>query len=160
MRPDTQLADPNAPTALSPRALADIPAIVQRYQQGETLQALAAESQVHYRTLYRWMFTELGDAFPHVVTDTLVSRVADADLALETAADKCAIARAREQARFARMDLERRRPALYGEKREIKEDRTITVHIQRDGALEHKPQPEIVNVRTTSSPVLQTDETT
>lgn len=143
---DSQVASTTTPTAHSPRALADIPAIVQRYQQGESLQAIAAESSVNVRTLYRWMLSELGDQYPDVVTDTLINRIADADMAMETAADACRIARAREQARFARMDFERRRPKLYGQKQEITEDKTIRVIIQRDGSAKPVDNNKVIDV--------------
>lgn len=138
---DTTTADKTAvaePTEshgapISPRALADVPAIVTRYQQGESLQVIAKESAVSVRTIYRWMLSELGDKYEGVVTDVLIDRIADADVALDSAADTCRVARAREQARFARMDFERRRPKLYGQKQEITTDKTIRVVIQRDG---------------------------
>jgi len=86
------------------------------------------------------MMSELGDRYPHVVTETLIDRIADADMALESATDMCQIARAQHRARYARMDLERRRPELYGEKRQVKTDSTINVIIQRD-AKENLVQP-------------------
>jgi hypothetical protein len=46
----------------------------------------------------------------------LVNRVADGDEKLEDAKDVLEIQRAREIVKFARMDFERRRPALYGVK--------------------------------------------
>ena len=56
----------------------------------------------------------MGDTHPDLVTTCLTNRIADADERLENASSSCTVARAREQARFARMDLERRRPRLYG----------------------------------------------
>ena len=94
----------------------ELPEYVRRYLNGESVQALAIEHNVAARTIYRWMMSELGDGYQEAVTDVLVSRIADADVALELAADQCQIARAREQCRFARMDFERRRPHLYGQR--------------------------------------------
>jgi hypothetical protein len=97
-----------------------IPEIVTRYLAGESLQTIAPDFKVATRTLYRWMLSELGDGtYQDLVTHMLVSRVADADAELQLASDACQIARAREQARFARMDLERRRPHLYGQKQHV-----------------------------------------
>jgi hypothetical protein len=59
----------------------------------------------------------------------LVNRIADADEQMEHARDSFQVARAREMAKFARMDFERRRPKLYGPKQEITEDKTIRVII-------------------------------
>lgn len=97
-----------------------LPEIVRRYASGESVQTLAAEVGVHRATLYRWMLAGTGDReYRDLVTHCLVQRVAEADAALAAAREPCDIARAREQARFARMDLERRRPQLYGPRQEI-----------------------------------------
>jgi len=97
-----------------------LPEIVRRYASGESVQTLAAETGVHRATLYRWMLAGVGDVQYHdLVTRCLVQRVADADRALAAAREPCDIARAREVARFARMDLERRRPALYGQQQRL-----------------------------------------
>lgn len=146
--PEVEVSDSSAPSLVSPHASTVVPAAVDRYRSGATLHEIAAENHVHYRTLYRWMLSELGDQFPQLVTETLIDRVADADLQLQTAADKCAVARAREQARFARMDLERRRPELYGEKRQVKHDSTINVIIQRDTKEKVVQPSEVVRVST------------
>lgn len=102
------------------KGLVEIPDIVARYAAGESLQQIAPDYQVSVRTLYRWLLGGLGDQQYHdLVTQCLVDRVAEADVKLETAPDACHIARAREMARFARMDLERRRPKLYGVQRDV-----------------------------------------
>lgn len=114
--------------------MADLPApilpdLVQRYLNGESLQTLAAESHHCVRTLYHWLLAECGEQYDQVITQGLINRIADADLQLELARDNIQIARAREMAKFARMDFERRRPKLYGPKQEITEDKTIRVII-------------------------------
>ena len=119
---------------------ADLPEIIQRYRKGESLQAIAAESPVKVRQLYNWIFQELGPDYAEVQTECFLNRVADADAALEKGGDAVQIARARETARFARMDLERRRPHLYGQKMETKSDTTITVIVQR------APDPPTIDV--------------
>jgi hypothetical protein len=70
------------------------------------------------------------------MTDALITRVAEADSQLDEAVDTCGIARAREHMKYSRMDLERRRPKLYGPKQEIQTDSKITVVVQRQ-----TPQP-------------------
>lgn len=96
-----------------------LPAIIERYAAGESMQTLAAELGKHRQTLYRWMLAGVGDKQYHdMVTYCLVQRVQEADEELRLARDPCDIARARETAKFARMDLERRRPKLYGQKQE------------------------------------------
>lgn len=99
----------------------ELPEIVARYLKGESMQVLAKECGTYRKKLYRWMLSELGgDKYREVVTECLVNRIADADEMLEQAEGPVEIARAREIARFARMDFERRRPSLYGVKQEVR----------------------------------------
>jgi hypothetical protein len=107
-------ADKSASIAVRPVAL---PELIQRYLNGESVQVLAAESSVHRDTIYTWMLAGVGDkAYYDIVTRALVKRIADSDHLLATAKEPHEISRAREMCRFARMDFERRRPALYGAK--------------------------------------------
>lgn len=102
----------------------DIPEMVTRYLAGESMQVLAKECGKSRRTIYRWFLSEIGDeGYRETVTDCLVARVADADEALEAAkasGDPVLVSACRETCRFVRMDLERRRPGLYGPKQEVK----------------------------------------
>lgn len=110
---------------------ADLPEIIQRYRNGESMQDLATESPVSTRTLYRWMLLHLGEGeYQQAISELLADRVAEADFMLLSAKDQCQIARAREVARFARMDLERRRPELYGQKQQM-EVKKISVIVDR-----------------------------
>ena len=108
-----------------------LPDIIQRYLNGESMQELAAESRVNRLTLYRWMLAYTGTEYDALITDALITRVAEADSQLDEAVDTCGIARAREHMKYSRMDLERRRPKLYGPKQEIQTDSRITVIVQR-----------------------------
>jgi len=122
-------------------AIPDIPTIVQRYLDGATLIELAHENSKHHRTIYRWLLTENGDNHEALVTEALANRIADADLQIELSHDKCSVARARELAKFARMDFERRRPKLYGAQTQVNSNMAIQVIIQRD-----TPQQIVVDV--------------
>lgn len=112
-------------TAVSERkdSRRDIPAIVDRYLKGESVDSIAADNLVSRRTIYNWMLAGLGEERYHqVVTECLVARVADADQELAAARlskDPVRVSAAREACRFARTDLERRRPKLYGVKQEV-----------------------------------------
>ena len=101
MRP---MPTPNPP---SPRA-------VERYLAGESLQAIVQDEPCGIRTLYRYMLKELGPEYYSVQQDILISKIADADANLDAADSNYAVARATAQGKFARFDLERRHPALYG----------------------------------------------
>lgn len=104
----------------------NLPEIIRRYLGGESVQSICVDvtvtggEKVTRRTIYNWMLGGLGDEqYRELVTRCLVGRVADADDMLEDAKDVFGVQKAREIARFARMDLERRRPALYGPKQEV-----------------------------------------
>lgn len=119
------------PDELPAKTPPPLPDIIQRYLNGESIQELAQGNRIHTRTLYRWMLTDAGPEYDSIITNCLTNRIADADELLDSATDSCQIARAREIAKFARMDFERRRPKLYGPKQEINTDNKITVIVQR-----------------------------
>lgn len=132
---------------IKPDANPSVPDIIQRYLAGESLQAIAPDYQVATRTLYRWILSGIGDQqYQQLVTQLLVDRVADADVRLETANDACQIARAREIARFARMDLERRRPKLYGQQRDPGPSGvTINIGLSPRNAASHQVEKDVTN---------------
>lgn len=103
---------------------AGLPELIRRYLGGESIQVLAKEQGCARRTIYRLMLAGLGEeGYEELVTEALVARVADADDELEASRksrDPVRVTAARETCRFARMDLERRRPGLYGPKQEVK----------------------------------------
>lgn len=106
--------------AVAPLTKADLPMLVQKYLAGAKMTDLAEQCGTSRRTMYRWFLGGLGDSdYYDVVTEVLTSRVADADEELEAArmsGDPVRVSAARETCRFFRMDLERRRPGLYGAK--------------------------------------------
>ena len=102
---------------LTPLAGIDPQPVLKALQTGqESLRTLAAKLGVSNVGLRAWLLRETSDQYHEVITAALTQRVAESDEALEEASDPVSIARAREVARFSRMDLERRRPALYGQK--------------------------------------------
>ena len=117
---------------------AKLPAIIKRYAEGESIEQLSKELKVSRPTLYKWIFNDLGPVeYRETITNCLINRIADADESLEDAADFLAIARARERMRYSRMDFERRRPHLYGQKQEITHSVNPTLNISV------VPQPQI-----------------
>jgi len=113
-------AKPNSSTTLD--------SAIQRYLTGESMQVLAKELSCSRRVLYKWMLSEVGqEQWADLKRDAMLNRIADADEMLENAHDPVLIARAREQARFARMDFERRFPKLYGPKHEVEKHSNITI---------------------------------
>lgn len=116
---DKRLASAGALCTLSPELRQSLlHDLLVRYLQGEMPGAMAREIGATRATLY---YALLGDdSVPaELVTQALTARVAKADEMLEQAKGPAEISRAREMARFARMDLERRRPSLYGQQKRI-----------------------------------------
>ncbi len=120
----------------------DLPEIIKRYLSGSSIQDIADDAKVARRTIYKWIH-RIGDKdYYDIVTDAMVTRLADADHALANAETMGHIARAREEARYTRWDLERRRPHLFGPKQEIKQDTSVTVIVQMVS-----PEPFTINAQ-------------
>lgn len=118
-----------------------VPDILNRYLNGETATDIARETKVARSTLYLWMLGGLGDKHYHdLVTAALVQRISDADHELDKAKTRDDIAKAREKMRFYRMDLERRRPKVYGPKQEYTTE-GVVVHVNRN-----KPEKSAIDV--------------
>jgi hypothetical protein len=87
------------------------------HANGATLAQIADHHGVSAPAIYAAIYGDVGAAeHEELVTRSLTARIAQADQLLDTASDPLNLARAREQARLRRMDLERRRPRLYGPK--------------------------------------------
>jgi hypothetical protein len=100
---------------------ADLPVVVEAYLAGVTIPELVKRYGVSRRGLYNWMLSGLGDEkYREVMTQMMTARIADADEELEGAEDKVGVAKWSQLGKFARMDYERRRPNLYGQKQETR----------------------------------------
>ena len=93
--------------------------LLEMIYSGKSLQDIASSIGVSKQAIHAWMLRESSEKYHEAITAALVARVAEADERLAAATDAVDVARAREQARFFRMDLERRRPALYGQRQQI-----------------------------------------
>jgi hypothetical protein len=100
-------------------AVRDAQAVLERVQKGEGLRSIGQSLGLSHEGVRKWLLREVGPEFVELQTEGLIERVVHADNLLEAAADPVDIARAREMARFARMDLERRRPHLYGQRTHV-----------------------------------------
>ena len=93
---------------------------LEAYCQGATLKELGEQFGVSRQAVYGWLLGELGgDQHTALVTRALTARIAKGDEMLDTADNPLDLQRGREQARNARLDLERRRSAIYGQRQEI-----------------------------------------
>ena len=88
---------------------------IQDYAAGATLEQLAQQHGVTKQAVYSWLLGELGgEQHSTLVTRALTARIARADGIIETADNPLDLSRGRELARNFRLDLERRRSNLYG----------------------------------------------
>lgn len=102
----------------------DIASIVERYACGETPAVLAHELGISVDALLLRLKSyclsgKADKAYADLVTEALIMRIALADERLDKAASVLDLGIAREQCRFSRMDFERRRPHLYGQRVEM-----------------------------------------
>ena len=110
----------------------DLPEIVRRYANGESLSVLAKENSVHRNTIYNWIFSDIsGEEHQSLVTQCLINRIAQSDEEMDLSVTALDVSRAREKMRFARMDFERRRPKLYGPQSAQAVDNRVMVVIER-----------------------------
>ena len=99
---------------------ADIQAALQDYINGATLKEIGQRHGVTRQAVYGWLLGELGgEQHSALVTRALTARIAKGDETLDSADNPLDLQRGREQARNARLDLERRRSSLYGQKQEL-----------------------------------------
>lgn len=112
------------PNAYIPPSDESIKAYIERYACGDSLSELASEIGIADQSLrkrfVKYCLSGKADKeYADLVTDTLVSRIADADEMMYEADTMAAITRAEKFMRYSRMDFERRRPHLYGQRAEI-----------------------------------------
>ena len=113
------VAGPIVPTRSSNRGMLasmDPEPILDAINSGRSLREIAAQIGVSNVALRAWLLREDSDQYRDAITNALTTRIAEADEALDTASDAVSITRAREVGRYARMDYERRRPHLYGQR--------------------------------------------
>ncbi len=113
----------------------DLKVILEAYLAGVKPSVLAAKYGVNRRAIYSYLLTGIGDEkYADMVTGAMAARIADADEALEKARDQVGVSKWSQLGKFARMDFERRRPALYGQKQQT----VVTHEVTIDAALQDR----------------------
>lgn len=90
-----------------------------RIAKGELLQTIAEEIGVTKQCLSQWLLDDLPVEYHKAQRRGLIARIALADHGLDVAQTPLDLARAREQAKFARWDAERRLPRLFGQQTHV-----------------------------------------
>ena len=148
-----------------------MPVIAARYASGDaSLAELGAEYGVSdeavRKRLERWQIihqAQTGEAMD-VARDSLVAHLVDAKDAMRECArrrDAVGVACAREEIKYYQWLLERRRPKDFGQKQEIRDEKTIVVIDRRlgiSGSVENHPQldAQVIDV-SVSQPAIQCD---
>lgn len=96
-----------------------IASALQRVQDGDSLRQIANDIGISHQGLRKWLLGAVPQQYREAQQIGLISRIVESDQELEDASDSVAIARAREIAKFARWDAERRLPHLFGPKQEV-----------------------------------------
>lgn len=87
----------------------------EQHAEGLSLRQIAAKIGISHVGLRKWLLTA-PEQYRAAQLNGLTQRIIEADEMLESAEDAVTIARAREIAKFARWDAERRLPHMFGAK--------------------------------------------
>lgn len=137
---------PNDPQSIA-KALQD-------YISGATLLQIAQQHGVTRQAVYGWLLGELGgEQHSTLVTRALTARIANGDEMLDTADNPLDLQRGREQARNARLDLERRRSSLYGQKHEVAVTHAVPLEVLREIELLREELGQLVAPKTNAAPL-------
>ncbi len=119
-----------------PAAVPQLPDVVERFRNGETVQQIASDpaNRASIRTIYRYLLREMGDEMKAVQRDLLVSRIADCDQMLLDASNAWEVNRAIALAKFSRFDYERRAVDEFGPKQAVAQDVRVTIRDIRPAA--------------------------
>jgi len=113
--------------------LPDLPDIVQRYLNGESMQTIGRDYRRTRHTIANWLHNATTDAqYPDLIRQGILQQLIDAEIQMEEASDSLSIARARELLRH-RQWLCERRLKMFSPKHELEVDNKITVVINRLG---------------------------
>lgn len=103
-----------------------------QHREGRSLRQIASQFGITHAGIRKWLLAEAEPQYKAAQQAGLIQRIVDADEMLELAEDAVSIARAREMAKFARWDAERRLPHLFGQRVDV----SITERVDLKGALE------------------------
>jgi hypothetical protein len=104
---------------IKPERHAIIAQALEQLVEGKSVREIAEAVQMPRSTLQSWLLGEVPEQYRAIQQQGLISRIVEADEEIDGAPSHLALARAREKARFARWDAERRLKHLFGPSQEI-----------------------------------------
>ena len=129
-----------------PALIPQLPDVVERFRNGESVQQIAVGNRAGIRTIYRHLLRELGPDYHAIQRDLLVARIADSDQMLLEATNAWEVNRAIACAKFSRFDYERRAADDFGPKQAVAQDVRVTIRDIRPAAPVIEVGPEAVLV--------------
>ena len=102
-----------------------------RHTAGDSLRQIAPALGISHVTLRAMLLGDVPEKYREAQQASFLRRIAEADELLEQATDALGISKAREIAKFARWDAERRLPHLFGQRVEVKQIYDISDDIRR-----------------------------
>ena len=99
----------------------DTQVVIKRYLAGDLVEEMAKERGITkkalYKRMHKFMLASSGeDGYSDLITQALADRISVTDDELESSESMLEVAKWSQLGKFARMDFERKRPALYGQK--------------------------------------------
>ncbi len=129
-----------------PALIPQLPDVVERFRNGESVQQIAVGNRAGIRTIYRHLLRELGPDYHAIQRDLLVARIADSDQMLLEATNAWEVNRAIACAKFSRFDYERRATDDFGPKQAVAQDVRVTIRDIRPAAPVLEAGPVVVLV--------------
>jgi hypothetical protein len=134
--PDSEIPSEELITPLSDRDVQTFQ-LIQRWRDGESLLNLSQEVGLTKEGLRRrikslaYQYTGSDRFYKDLVREVLVTKILDSEEELESASDSVATARAREGLKHSEWLAERLMPDRFAPRREVKQDTTVRVVVER-----------------------------
>ena len=120
--------------------------VMARYQEGESVWAIAQSLQCAHTTLYRMLIADRPEAWRDAKVSHALANLETAEEELRTAPDALALSRAREVVRSCQWQLERLMRSVYGQQDHADHTGRVTINIQLDERMTNGQQ-DIVEIQ-------------
>lgn len=99
--------------------------IIARYEEGESVYAIAEELGLTNAALYKLMLHYAADEWKEAASAKALANLEDAELRMETAPDALEVTRAREQIKSAQWKLERLLARYFGQQQQAQQAQVV-----------------------------------